>query len=81
VVLSDGKDTSSEETTLAMLEQMLRPTEIDPTGIQVHTIGIGDDAEDKVLTKIANITHGGRYWKVKEPATIEAVYKRISKYF
>ena len=81
VILSDGRDTSSDKTTLAMLEEVLRPTESDQTGIQVHTIGIGDDAEDKVLTKIANITHGGRYWKVKDPATIEAVYRRISKYF
>ncbi len=23
----------------------------------------------------------GRYWKVRDPSTIEAVYKRISKYF
>ena len=80
VVLSDGQDTSSN-TTLPELEALLEPSEGDPTGIQIHTIGIGEDAEDKVLTKIANITHGGRYWKVKKPATIEAVYKRISKYF
>jgi len=80
VVLSDGKDTKSR-TTLPMLEAMLRPTESDQTGIQIHTIGIGDDAEDQVLTKIANFAHGGRYWKVKDPKAIEAVYKRISKYF
>ena len=81
VVLSDGRDTSSDKATLAMLEEMLRPTESDETGNQVHTIGIGEDADDQVLTKIANITNGGRYWKVKDTATIEAVYKRISKYF
>jgi len=81
VVLSDGKDESSDRTTLAVLEEMLRPTESDQAGIQVHTIGIGDDAEDQVLTKIASFTHGGRYWKVKDPATIEAVYRRISKYW
>ena len=80
VILSDGQDTKSR-TTLPMLEGMLRPTESEQTGIQVHTIGIGKDAEDQVLTKIANFTHGGRYWKVKDPKTIEAVYKRISKYF
>jgi len=48
-------------------------------GIQEYTIGIGEDAEDDTLTKIANVTPGGRYWKVKDPSTIEAVYKRISK--
>ena len=81
VVLSDGKDTTSNKTTLAVLEEMLRPPESNQAGIQVHTVGIGDDAEDQVLTKIANFTHGGRYWKVKDPASIEAVYKRISKYW
>ena len=80
VVLSDGKDTKSR-TTSPLLEGMLRPPESDQTGIQIHTIGIGDDADDQVLTKIANFTHGGRYWKVKDSDRIPAVYKRISKYF
>ena len=80
VVLSDGADGNSS-TTLAMLEVIMRPKEGDSAGIQVHTIGIGTDAEDQVLTKLANFTNGGRYWKVKDAATIEAVYKRISKYW
>ena len=79
VVLSDGRDTSSR-TTLAELEAMLRPSESDPTGVQLHSIGIGEDADDQVLTKIANITFG-RYWKVKDSAAIEAVYRQISKYW
>ncbi len=80
VVLSDGKDTNSR-TTIPMLEDMLRPPEGDQTGIQVHTIGIGKDADDRVLTKIANSTHGGRHWKVQDSDTIGAVYRRISKYW
>ena len=80
VVLSDGMDTHSR-TTLPMLEEMLRPPEGDQTGIQVHTIGIGTDVDGQVLTKIANSAHGGRYWKVKDAATIDAVYRRISKYW
>ena len=80
VVLSDGADGNSS-TTLAMLEVIMRPKEGDSAGIQVHTIGIGIDAQDQVLTKLANFTNGGRYWKVKDAATIEAVYKRISKYW
>ena len=64
-----------------MLEAMLRPRESQESGIQVHTIGIGKDADDQVLTKIANFTHGGRYWKVEDSDRITAVYKRISKYF
>ncbi len=80
VVLSDGKDTSSG-TTLAMLEDMLRPKEGDQTVIEVHTIGIGDDAEDEVLTRIAKFSPGGRYWKVEDTSALEAVYRLITKYF
>ena len=80
VVLSDGQDSGSD-TTLAELESLLRPNESDISGIQVHLIGIGGDADDAVLTKIAGFSHGGRYWKVTDPSTIEAVYKRISKYW
>ncbi len=76
----DGKDTDSR-TTLPMLEAMLRHREGQESGIQVHTIGIGKDVDDQVLTKIANFTHGGRYWKVEDSDSITAVYKRISKYF
>ena len=79
VVLSDGKDSKSQ-TKLPALKEMLTPREGDPAGIQIHTIGVGEDAVDEVLRTIANITHG-RYWKVKDPATIEAVYRRISKYW
>ena len=80
VILSDGKDESSE-TSLPTLEVIMKPEEGGPAGIQVHTIGIGDDADDLVLTRIASFTKGGRYWKVKDTATIGAVYKRISKYW
>ena len=80
VVLSDGKDTNSVAT-LATLEEMLRPRESDQAGIQVYTVGIGEDADDKVLTKIANLTNDGGYWKVKDPDTMEVVYRRISKYW
>jgi Ca-activated chloride channel family protein len=80
VVLSNGQDGNSK-TTLPVLEEMMRSTEGDRAGIQVHTIGIGEDADDQALTKIAGFTNGGRYWKVKDPSTIAAVYKRISKYW
>ena len=79
VVLSDGQDTNSR-TSLAMLEEMMAPAEGALAGIQIHTVGVGSDAEDQILTKIATVTHG-RYWKVKDPTTLEAVYRRISKYW
>lgn len=80
VVLSDGEDNGSIST-LGELEKLLTPLESDISGIQVHIIGVGDDADDQVLSKIAGFTNGGHYWKVKDPSTIEAVYRRISKYW
>ncbi len=59
---------------------MLRPSEGDPTGIQIHTIGIGEDADDRVLGKIANGAHG-KYWKVKESDDIIEIYREIATYW
>jgi Ca-activated chloride channel family protein len=80
VILSDGADTGSRNATLALLEARLRPSERDATGIQIHTIGIGADADDAVLKKIANLAHG-KYWKVKNPADVVAVYKEIATHY
>jgi len=80
VILSDGKDESSKQATLALLEAMMSPTEDDPTGIQIHTIGIGDDADDRVLSKIAGNAHG-KYWKVGESDDIAAIYREIAWYY
>jgi hypothetical protein len=80
VILSDGMDTNSHKATLALLEAKLKPSEQDPTGIQIHTIGIGADADDAVLKKIANMAHG-KYWKVKNPADVVDVYKEIATHY
>lgn len=82
VVLSDGRDTNSKELTLALLGAMLQPSETDPTGIQIHTIGIGTDADEAVLRKIAGSAHG-KYWKAKTTSVTEVVniYREIVKYY
>jgi Ca-activated chloride channel homolog len=80
VILSDGQDTSSKSSTLTLLESKLKPSEGDPTGIQIHTIGIGGDSDEQVLKKIANLAHG-RYWKVETPADVVEVYKEIATYY
>lgn len=80
VILSDGKDTNSKTASLARLEARLAPSEKDPSGIQIHTIGIGDDADDAVLQKIAGLAHG-KYWKVKKPQDVVAAYKEIATYY
>jgi Ca-activated chloride channel homolog len=79
VVLSDGKDTSSR-TSLAQIEARFRSTEQDPTGVQVHTIAIGGDADTGVLTKIANSAHG-KFWKGNSEKEMVATYQSIATYY
>jgi Ca-activated chloride channel homolog len=79
VVLSDGRDNRSG-TTLANLESRLKPGESDPFGIQIHTIAIGDDADESVLKKIANAAHG-RFWKGQTVGDTVVVYKSIATYY
>jgi Ca-activated chloride channel homolog len=79
VVLSDGRDNRSR-TTLASLESRLKPGESDPFGIQIHTIAIGDDADEPVLKKIANAAHG-RFWKGQTVGDTVVVYKSIATYY
>jgi Ca-activated chloride channel family protein len=79
VVLSDGQDRNSTNT-LSLLESALAPSEGDPTGIQIHTISIGEDADDAVLKKIASAAHG-RFWKPKSESEIVVVYRDIAAHY
>jgi Ca-activated chloride channel family protein len=79
VVLSDGQDTNSRAS-LSQVEARLRPHEGDPTGIQIHTIAIGNDADANVLTKIATAAHG-RFWKGQTTQDMELVYRNIATYY
>jgi Ca-activated chloride channel family protein len=79
VVLSDGQDQNSQQT-LAQLEAALQPSEADPAGIQIHTIAIGEDADENVLKKIAGAAHG-RYWKAETETQVVVVYTDIAAYF
>lgn len=79
VVLSDGQDRNSTNT-LSLLESALQPSEGDPTGIQIHTISIGEDADDSVLKKVASAAHG-RFWKPKSESEIVVVYRDIAAHY
>jgi Ca-activated chloride channel family protein len=79
VLLSDGRDENSRSL-LAQLEERLRPQESDPTGIQIHAIAIGSDADENVLRRIAAAAHG-RYWKGKDEKDMVRIYKEISTYW
>jgi Ca-activated chloride channel family protein len=79
VVLSDGADTSSLAS-LSQLETALAPAENDPFGIQIHTISIGEDADQGVLQKIAAASNG-RFWAPKSDADVVTVYKDIAAHY
>jgi len=79
VVLSDGQDTNSRNG-LSDLERKLRPAEGDATGIQIHTIAIGTDADQKVLQRIAGAAHG-RFWKGQTENQMVTVYQDIAAFF
>ncbi len=77
VILSDGADTSSKRT-LGELEALLKPTEWDPTGVQIHAIGIGEANKD-ALSKIATTAHG-KYWEADQ-ADVARVYREIAAHY
>lgn len=79
VILSDGKDTSSRSD-LTQLEEKLRPSEGDPMGIQIHTIAIGSDADEKILKKIASMAHG-KFSKGNSPADMVRIYSDIATHY
>jgi Ca-activated chloride channel homolog len=79
VVLSDGRDTNSGRS-LTYLETRLTPQETDPTGVQIHTIAIGTDADERVLKRIANAAHGS-FWKGQSVGEMIAVYRAIATYY
>jgi Ca-activated chloride channel family protein len=79
VVLSDGQDTNSSRS-LTHLEARLTPQEIDPTGVQIHTVAIGKDADERVLKRIANAAHGS-FWKGQTVGEMVSVYRAIATYY
>jgi Ca-activated chloride channel homolog len=79
VVLSDGRDSNSRNT-LTMVQARLQPTEWDPTGIQIHTIAIGADANEPELKKISATAHG-RFWRGDSLDDMIRVYKEIAAYY
>jgi Ca-activated chloride channel family protein len=79
VVLSDGRDEGSRRQ-LAALEEALRPSERDPAGIQIHTIAIGGDADERVLKRIAQAAHG-RYWKGSAERDVVEAYRAIARHY
>lgn len=72
LLLSDGKDESSRFTYDEALEYARR------AGVTLYTIGLGEDLDKRKLAKLADET-GGRFYAVKEPSELEAIYKQIEE--
>jgi Ca-activated chloride channel family protein len=79
VVLSDGMDTSSKAGKVRLQEMLIR-SEGDPTAIQIHTIGIGSDADKTTLAGIAASAHG-TYWDAKNPDLAVEAYRQIAVHY
>jgi Ca-activated chloride channel family protein len=80
VVLSDGKDTNSKQATPALLEAAFAPSEGNANGIQMHTIGIGSDADAALLTRLAAGANG-KYWNAKDPTRVVETYREIAVHY
>jgi Ca-activated chloride channel family protein len=80
VVLSDGVDTSSRDSSLTSLEALLAPSEEDATAVQIHTIGIGKDADKAVLARLATSAHG-KYWDARDPNQAVDAYRQIAVHY
>ena len=80
VVLSDGKDTGSSRASISTLQAALNPSESDPTRVQIHTIGIGTDADRDILTRISDMANG-KYWDAKDPDRVLDAYEQIAVHY
>ena len=74
VVLSDGDDTNSSKTESDMFRSL--PSGEAVEGVKVFTIAYGDDADQDLLTRIANRTNGKFF--TGDAETIDEIYLAIS---
>lgn len=79
VVLSDGVDTWSDSTIYDVTARIQDDSEAGGNSIKLFTIGYGSDADEDVLTKLAEGT-GGEMFK-STPKTISEIYAKIATFF
>jgi hypothetical protein len=77
VVESAGPDSKSS-LSFTQLRNRLEAQAGDPTGIQVHAIGIGKDAPKD---RLAILTNHGRYWAATDGELFESISRQIAKYY
>lgn len=76
IVLSDGADTSSTTHTESDLFNFCLPKGEDVESIPVYAIAYGADAEEDLLIRIANFTHGRFY--VADETNLSDIYNGIA---
>ncbi|GAB4578761.1 MAG: VWA domain-containing protein [Anaerolineales bacterium] len=74
ILLSDGDDTSSNNTQNQMFNCL--PTGEDIEGTKIFTIAYGEDADADLMLRIANRTNGQTF--VGNPESIDRIYNAIS---
>jgi tight adherence protein C len=72
VVLTDGQDTTSQAPLAGALDLAKQGQ------VPIYTIGLGSDASDAVLTRMADETLG-RYFKAPKAADLAAVFKLLAQ--
>ncbi len=75
VLLSDGKNTGAGKTENQMFETCL-PHDAEAQPVRINTIAFGDDADQAILKRIAEVT-GGEMFKA-DPDSIDRIYQSIS---
>ena len=75
ILLSDGQDTKGQPSENQMFTNCL-PSHAEAEGVKVFPIAFGDEANRRVLRRIAEVT-GGKLYSA-DPASIEKVYLKIS---
>jgi len=75
VLLSDGMDTEGDPSENKMFATCL-PSQAEADGVKVFPIAFGEDADETVLKRIADVT-GGRLFTA-DPDSIDKIYLRIS---
>ena len=75
VVLSDGDDTSDHPSENQMFATCL-PDQVEADGVKIFPIAFGDDANEALLKRVADVS-GGSFYKA-DPASIDRIYLRIS---
>ncbi len=70
ILLTDGEDTASSYSARVAADVARQANAL------VYTIGLGPDAQDQVLTALAE--GGGRYYKAPQPSDLQGIYNSIA---